>query len=262
MIIARVGLLVVSLLLVSGKGATAQDSTCDAGLVGNAGPHGYTLRGDRCEGIYVQQVGGTLLALASLTESFQDYSLGSGAPLIVEWTLAALGDQGVRLRARGIRHGLFYRMDTVRPARAESYQWPLEVLAAQHVSRRDIGVLAWTRHSLGGVARDVYLPLRIGQDSAPARAATYELVLFPAVVLREVYVTVTKVDSTGHPARIVQQGTALDYGHYPAERPVRVKLPNLGEAGIYQVDVGAELASGGSTAVSYFIYHARGADSH
>jgi hypothetical protein len=261
MIRARAGLLVVPVLLVSGLGTTIQDSACDEGLVDKAyGPHGYALRGDRCEGIYVQQVGGTVLALASLTESFEDYSLASGAPLTVEWTGPA--EQGVRLRARGIKHGLFYRMDTVRHPGAQSYSWPSDVLAAQHLSRKDIGVLAWTRRALGGVERDVYVPLRIAQDSAPARAPTYSLVVFPAVTLREVYVTVAMVDSYGHRVRVVQEGTPLDYGSYPAERPVRVRLPNLGEAGIYQVEIGAELASGGAATVSCFIYHARASNSH
>src|SRR5262245_4027641 len=136
---ARIEVAITFALLVCGVDAPAQDPTCDAGLVGKAyGPHGYALRGDRCEGIYVQEVGGTTLSLASLTESFADYSLSSGAPLTMEWTVGGLPEEPIRLRARGLRHGLFYRMDAVRPARAESYQWPSDVLAAQHLSRRDI----------------------------------------------------------------------------------------------------------------------------
>jgi len=259
--IARIALFVVPVLLLPRAGAIRQGGACDEGLVGKAsGPHGYALRGDRCEGIYVQQVGGTQLALASLTESFEDYSLASGAALTVEWT--ELGQQSVRLRARGLKHGLFYRMDTVRPPGAQSYSWPSDVLAAQHLSKKDMGVLAWMRRALGDAERDVYVPLRIGQSSAPVRAASYEFVVFPAVALKEVYLTVAMVDSNGHRMRFVQEGTPLDYGPYPAERPVRVRLADLGEAGIYHVEIGAELASGGAATLSCFIYHARASNAH
>lgn len=246
-------LLVVPWLL---RPVIIQEPPCDPGLQSRArGPHGYRLRGDRCEGIYVQQVSGTVLALASLTESFEEYGLAAGGPaLTVEWTAPNGGN--VRLRAQGIKRDLYYRMDTVRPSAPATYRWPSDILAAQRVAKRDVGVLGWTRRTLGDVERDVYLPLRIGQRAAPSRADAYELVLFPTVTLKEVYLTLTQVDGAGRPSRVVREGAPLQYGYYPAERPVRITVANLGGAGIYHVEIGAELASAGSVALEHWIYHA------
>ncbi len=78
--------LVILLLVVVSASARVQEDPCDRGLEGLArGPHGYALRGDRCEGIYAQQVAGTTLILASLTQSFEDYDLTSGD----DWALTS-----------------------------------------------------------------------------------------------------------------------------------------------------------------------------
>jgi hypothetical protein len=235
-----------------------QQPTCDRGLESHAsGPHAYKRRGDRCEGIYVQQVGGTVLTLASLTESFEDYATAAGGPpLTVEWS--SFDSSTVVLRAQGIKHDLYYRMDATRAAVPSTYRWPSDVLAARRIPRRDVGVLAWIRTRLGGVERSIYLPLRIGQRQPPARGGAYELVVFPALPLKEVYLTVTQVDSGGEDIRVIHNARALHYGLYPAERPVRVKLDNLGAAGIYRVSIGAELAANRSVSLEQWIYHANG----
>jgi len=237
--------------------AGAQESPCDRGLEALArGPHGYALRGDRCEGIYVQQVGGTVLVVASLTESFEEYDFTSGADLVIEWTAPL--DRTVRLRAQGIKRDLYYRMDAVRPPASHSYRWPSDVLAAQHIARGDIGVVGWIRHSLAGVDRDVYLPLRISQHHSRAVAGAYDLVLFPTVALKEVYLTLASVGQNGLPNKTIKHGEPLGYGYYPAERPVKIRLANVGDAGIYYIEIGAELASGGSASLTHWIYYAHG----
>jgi hypothetical protein len=252
---ATAGLLGMASLLSSLQGA-AQDSPCDRGLEQlSRGPYGYRLHGDRCEGIYSREVAGTTLWVASLTEAFESYDLTSRADLIVEWT--APGDSTIRLRAEGTRRGLYYRMDAVRPAGSRSYRWPSDLLAAQHISQNDIGVLGWTRYRLGSVDRDIYIPLRISQHHPAPTAGVYDLVLFPTVTLREVYVSLAPVGPDGSPRNFIQQGKRLGYRFYPAERPVSIKLPSLGEAGVYYLEIGADLAAGGSVALTYWIYHAQ-----
>src|SRR3989442_1119190 len=188
-------------LLVSG-GIVTQEPVCDRGLERRAtGPLGYRRRGDRCEGVYVQQVGGTALVVASFTESFEDYRPNAtGSPLTVEWT--PLNGEQVTLRAEGLRRDLYYRMDATRPAAPNSYRWPSDVLAARKILKPDLGVLGWTRQSIGGVTRNVYLPLRIAQRGAPASSAVYELVLFPSVALKEVYVTISQLNAAGPAPRM------------------------------------------------------------
>src|SRR5207245_3818856 len=247
----------VMLVSVVVPGFTRAQDPCDRGLETLArGPHGYALRGDRCEGIYVQQVAGTTLILASLTQSFEDYDLTSGDDLIIEWTTR--GPATVRLRAQGIKRDLYYRMDAVRSGETHGYRWHSDVLAAQHVTRADIGVLAWTREPLGGFDRDVYVPLRIRQHHAPAATVAYDLVLYPTVALKEVYVSLATVGADGRPNRFIRQGEPLGYGYYPAERPVSVRLRDPGDPGIYYVEIGADLAAGGSATLRQWIYHAHG----
>lgn len=252
---ARVGLVVTYSLLASLEGA-AQGSPCDRGLEALArGPHGYVLRGNRCEGVYAQQVSGSALWVASFTQFFEEYDLTSGADLLVEW--AAPANLGVRLRAQGIKPELYYRMDAVDTGASHSFRWPSDLLAAQHISREDIGVLGWTRYSLGGVDRDVYVPLRIRQHKSAPETDRYELVLFPAVELKEVYLSLAAVGPDGRPRSFIEQGKRLGYGFYPAERPVRIRLRGLGDPGVYYLEIGAELAGGGTAALTYWIYHDR-----
>jgi len=253
--------LVMVLSVVVSASAQTQEDPCDVGLLSLArGPQGYAVRQDRCEGIYARPVGGTALMLASLTESFEDYDLKSGDDLVVEWTAPATGS--VHLRAQGVKRDLYYRMDAAGSAQAPAYRWHSDVLAAQHIPRADIGVLGWTGYSVAGVNRDVYLPLRVRQHHPPGPAGVYDLVLFPVVELKEVYVSLAAVGPDGRPTRFIKQGEPLSYGYYPPERPVSVRLRNLGAAGIYYVEIGATLLSGGSATLTQWIYHSHGPPPH
>jgi hypothetical protein len=95
--------------------------------------YGYRLREDRCEGIYVRNVGMTTLLVASLTESFENFNPAASQNLQVDWP--ALGDNNVRLRAQAFRHKLYYRMDSLRPAGNNSYTWSPNLLATFNLKR-------------------------------------------------------------------------------------------------------------------------------
>jgi hypothetical protein len=232
----------------------AQKDHCDPALSQTAGYHwGYQLRGDRCEGIYIQDVSGTTLMVASLTESFEDYDLDSGKELLVQW--AAPGDGAPHLRAQGTRPRLYYRMDTARPPGSTEYSWPLDVLRAQGIPRQDIGVVGWTRCPVGGTERRVYLPLRIGQQSSPLRSDSYQLVLLPGRELTEVFVSLAPIGVDGEPASFLADGKALEYGYYPADRPIAIPIRTLQEPGVYYLEVGATLEDGGSATVELWFYH-------
>jgi hypothetical protein len=252
---SRVGLAVISALLPAVR-VVAQESPCDKGLERLAnGPHGYTLRDDRCEGIYAQEVAGTPFWIASLTQAFENYDLRSGGDLIVEW--ANPGNREVRLRAQGIGHDVFYRMDAIRPPALRSYKWPSDVLAAQNLRRDDIGVLAWTPYQLGSVERRIFLPLRIRQRQPADTSSAYTLVLFPTAELKEVYVSIALVGADGRPKKSIRKAKPLGYGYYGAETPVNVRLGDIQEPGIYRLEIGADLAEGGSAAVTGWIYRGR-----
>src|SRR5258707_834590 len=82
---------------------------CDPGLQPAGGSEvGYALRGDRCEGLYVQEVSGGTLEISSLTDNFKAYKFAKDVPLLLEWP--ALGVAQVQVRASSLKRKLYYRM--------------------------------------------------------------------------------------------------------------------------------------------------------
>jgi hypothetical protein len=218
-------------------------------------PLRYRQRGDRCEGLYGQNVAGSsTLRVASLVESLEAFDDTSSLPLRVEWT--APPAEPVTLRATAIRSGLYYRMETAHPIAAASFAWPSDVRRPLHIASSDIGVTGTASMSLGGARREVLVPLRISQRRPPARTSSYRLTLWPTVGLSEVFVTVAATGADGAPTKYLQRDAKLGYGVYPAERPIVVRLPALKERGVYLVRVAATREGSGSATRSFFLYHA------
>ncbi len=246
---SRLAFLLVPILLV----AQAEGPPCDSALLGRArgGSFGYAPRGDRCEGLYSRQVaGGTVLYLVSLTEAFGDYDPRTADTLIVEWSGA--GDGALRLRAEGVRPELYYRMDAGRPGSAGSFRWPTTVLVSQRIPRRDIGVVGWTTRSLGGSAREVYVPLRIAPRGRTAPCGTPRLALWPGRRLDSLTMSVASVSASGVQSAWIREDEELGEGYYPAQDTISVLLSGLAP-GTYVVRFVAFPRGGAPTPVSYYI---------
>lgn len=249
-------------LAVRSQSASAQDGVCDSLLDNNvAGPWAYSRRGDRCEGLYVEQVSGAVLAIVSFTSVFEDYDLDSGTPLIVEWTAPGAGE--VHLRARSLEPKIYYQMDSRPRVEAESFRWPLEILAGVRLGRALLGVLGSMEWPLAGRNQRVLLPLRIGQGGGSeveesVAQESYELKVRPGVELREIYLSLATVGDNGTEQDYLIDEEALNYHYYPAERAVLVPLPPLPKAGFYYVLIAAELARGADATVEAYFYHPGG----
>jgi hypothetical protein len=218
-------------------------------------PLRYRQRGDRCEGVYGQNVSGSsTLRVASLVESLEAFDDSSSLPLRVEWT--APEGEAVLLRASAIRAGLYYRMETVRPIAASSFSWPADVRRPLRISSADVGVTGVTSMTVGGSRREVLVPLRISQRRPPTRSSSYRLTLWPTIGLSEVYLTVAATGASGAPVRYLKRDEKLGYGVYPAERPIVVRLPALSERGVYLVRVAATREGSGGVTRSFLLYHA------
>jgi hypothetical protein len=137
-------------------------------------------------------------------------------------------------------------MDSVRSS-GRSYRWPTDVLRALSIAKSDIGVAAITTARIDGVAREIYLPLRIGQDRS---AGGYELLLIPGVELKEVYLTVA-----GDSGAAAGSAKPLAQGYYPAGRAIVVPVPAPRAHGIYRLTIAAALRSGGASTVDLWFYH-------
>lgn len=240
-------------LFLAGASAAFGSSPCDPSLVQPAtNPYGYHLRGDRCEGIYVQQVGGEPLAVVSWTRSFADYDLKSNRPLKMRWETAS-GAAPVRLRAQGLRRRLYYRMDAVQSPGSDLFTWPLDIVSTLGISRHDAGIVGLTEADIEGRRREIYLPLRVSQDNKPIPDTSYSLTLLPGIEMKELFLTLTG-PSGGRPAKI-KDGEAVGYGYYPAERPIEIAISGLRGRGFYHLEIGATLQTGGASAIDFWFYH-------
>jgi hypothetical protein len=245
---------------VSGGARVVVRFDCDSLVATRASdPLRYRQRGDRCEGVYGKNVSGSsTLRVASLVESLEAFDDSSSLPLRVEWTPPP-GDS-VTVRASAIRAGLYYRMETAHPIAESRYLWPADVRAPLRISSADIGVTGVIAKTMGGVRREVLVPLRISQRKSPAHSASYRLTLWPTVGLSEVYVTIAATDAGGAPTRYLQRDEKLGYGYYPAERPIAVRLPALAQRGVYLVRIAATREGGGGATRDVLLYHPGAAD--
>lgn len=247
-------LLLIAVVLPAGAAVQAQ-THCDPSLAPSTNhPYHYIERGDRCEGVYIQAVGGTTLALLSFTASLGEIDLKSGQPLLLEWP-APPGDRDVQLRAQSMRRGLFYRMDTSVRRGDTRYRWPTDGLAAVKLARIDLGLVGLTRMTIGGVEQEVLLPLSANQSAGTQAApAAYTVLLRPAVGLSEVFVSVAPLGPDGRAASGAAPARELGYGLYPADALIEVPIDARRKRGLYAVQIGARLRGGGSTTLQ-FVFH-------
>jgi hypothetical protein len=234
--------------------AYAQTAPCDPELRPPVGdPYAYRPRDGRCEGVYARDVGLATLLVASLTSSFAPFDPAMSDSIVLTWQ--APQRLPVHVRAHGLRRRLYYRMDAELPAAQSQWSWPAGLLAALQLGAADIGVVAWTELPAGDVARRVYLPLRVGARAGAPAAERITLVLVPGRELREAYLHLVPIDAAGEAGAPIRSGEPLGYGYYPADRRIDIELPALPAPGLYRVEVGAELAGGGTIATSLILYH-------
>jgi hypothetical protein len=236
-------------LAVSGP-LVAQGPHCDHDLnPSTTNPLGYRLRGERCEGVYIQDVAATALKLVSFTESYEDFDASLPRPLLVDWTPPA--SSPVHLRAQSLRTRLYYRMDSDRPAGSASFSWPADVLAALQLRKPDLGVLAWTTRRIGNTDRTVLEPLRVRQR-VPSMPGSYRVVVVPGVQVDEIFVSVAPLKPNGDTGAYVIDKQPQSFGYYPAGRPTVITVAPPSPAGIYRLELGATLTQGGTSALTTY----------
>ncbi len=218
-------------------------------------PLSYHDRNDRCEGIYVQQLGSTTLQVVSFTRSFEAYDLTSKKPLQISWNKFP-GKNIIRLRAASTKRKLYYRMDTYCPPLQNYFSWPVNILASLHILKPDIGVIAFTKYSIGGKEKDIYLPLQINQQQKGDDKRNDKITVLPGVELSEIYISIRSLTKDGKTGNYIKKGQKLGYGYYPADRTIDIPIPGLSANGIYCMDIGAVLRTGRTSTIEVFFYNA------
>ncbi|HEV2986792.1 MAG TPA: hypothetical protein VG759_00010 [Candidatus Angelobacter sp.] len=136
---------------------------CDAvrPLPGSAS--GYQQRGNRCEGLYVTDVGSQSLDVVSFTRGSPKFDLSAGGSLRVS---ASTQTSPVHIRAVAIPPRTYYRMDATL-ARGAVLVWPVgAVLLPESLSANRIGVYGWT----GAENKKTFIPVQIVPQGSEAAA--------------------------------------------------------------------------------------------
>jgi hypothetical protein len=190
--------------------------------------------------------------VASFTSFFEAFSPGSLDKLSLDWSSPA--KIPVRLRAYALREKLYYQMDTIVAPDKATYSWPGGVLNALHLSKQDIGVVGFVDYHITGENRTLYLPLRIHEkDQKPSHG--YRLVLVPGSDLKEVFISLARVEADGRPHTFLISDRPLRRGYYPAERGIPVDIPNPHSPGIYFLEIGATNMYGEPLTQQIWFYH-------
>jgi hypothetical protein len=217
-------------------------------------PLSYHDLGDRCEGIYAEQVGGTTLRVVSLSEYFENYNLQTGKPLFINWDKPP-GNTVIRLRAQSIKSKLYYRMDTYCNHDSISFKWSSGILFSLNILKNDIAVQALTKYAIGKTERDIYLPVRIIQETKRVDKRKLNLVLLPGEELTEVFISLAKIGNYGQHEPFIKDGEKLGYGYYPPNRAIEIPITGLKDIGTYYMQIGATLKSGSAASIEFWFYN-------
>jgi hypothetical protein len=223
--------LLVALVLGLASPARPETRPCDRGLTPIRDPTGYTLRGNRCEGLYEAPVSSTGLELVSLTRGKLRFDLDPALQLTVSAPDpgdAAPGPVRVRAVAKPLR--TYYRMDAELPP-TRQLSWPVrDVLWPQRLAAHRIGLFGWVERD----GERIFVPLRVGIQGERVAPGTVDLV----------------VRSTADVERVVWRWWAESgpgpggwrslAGSTPAGQPITIVVPE-GPRAIVRVDVTAKL---------------------
>jgi hypothetical protein len=242
---AVTALLSTAFIAVSDPGGMVTPRGCDPDLIAHAEPglNGYRWRDDRCEGIYVPGVSGEgSFLIASISRVRSAHISAAERSILLQWKAEA-DHTALHIRAYPLRPDLHYQMDTLQRLGVRRYRWPSRVLADLDIDFSDIGVVAWEIRSFHGQRVNAYIPITIGNDSSAF--VEPRLTALPGREMREVYVTVARLDDKGSVVRVIRDRRALNRGSYAAQTSIEISLPELRSPGLYGIQLEGEVQGEG-----------------
>jgi len=230
---------------------------CDAELLHvPKSPTSYQVRGDRCEGIYAQQVSTVSVDLRSFVKGFGEFDPETQKELELTWKAPAGIVQNARLRAFSLKPRVYFRMDTAQPAAQGSYRWSTDILAGERLKRENIGILAWVEMpGPAGKAREVYFPLSAGTSKT---LDGYDVTLVPSKKLKKILLTVAQIDGQGNKTRdtgVANKDVGGEFAYYGSNEPTILSTGKIGVPGYYRLEIKAIAASGEAVIKEIDFYH-------
>jgi hypothetical protein len=196
---------------------------------------GYQKRGDRCEGLYVANVGAHSLTAMSFSLGRIRFDL---APAVKLQVSAPGQKQPVNIRAVAIPPKTYYRMDAVLAGGA-TMVWPVrDVLLRENLSDSRIGIFAWK----GTESAKTLIPVRVVADDKAAKAAAPFLTIEASFDAQQVQWRWAPAKDSGC-QKFSPWQNAIDHP-VTASWPIAIKLGAL-PAGVHCLETAAQ--SGGST---------------
>jgi hypothetical protein len=144
---------------------TAQDTHCKGLAPLQDSQSGYQKRGDRCEGLYVANVGAHSLTAMSFSLGKIRFDMN---PLVKLLVSAPGQNEPINIRAVAIPPKTYYRMDAGLTAGA-TMVWPVrDVLLRENLSDSRIGIFGWK----GPETAKTLVALRVVAQGKPVAPAT------------------------------------------------------------------------------------------
>ncbi len=216
--------------------------------------HGYKKRGDRCEGIYGQEIDNRTLEIRSFTKGSLNYDLKSTKFLSLKWAKPPFGNE-LKIEGKSLLRKLYYKMDTQQSISSKVYTWPTNLLSRLNITESQVGWTAKTTSEVNGKFMDIYIPIMIDSNQNTVISEKYELVIFPGVELREVYISVVAIEFSSDFEKEIITNKKLERKKFFAKQVINIPITGIKESGLYRVDIDVAREFGGTSNKSIIFYN-------
>ncbi len=217
---------------------------------------GYRMRdGNRCEGIYGQDVAAGLFSIRSFTYFFEDFNPDTVDALVIGWPAAVVGD--LWLSGRGRKGNVYYALDTSVAASVRSFSWPATILRNRAFKGRHLGFKAWSRDPTDQPEHErVHVPISVGyvpdgesHDADPSKG--YRLIVTPGEPFEDIFMTIDRIGSNETVTE--RERASLDRPTYSARTlEIRVDAPAM--PGTYRITLEGQREDGSLTIPRFFVF--------
>jgi hypothetical protein len=107
---------------------------------------------------------------------------------------------------------------------------------------------------MSGANHDVYVPVRVSQNSRPSQSSTFRVTVLPGAEIARVFVSLAPIVD-GQKGSFIMRDQALNGNYYPAEKRIDIDIKKPSTAGIYFLQIGARLRAGGSASTDLWFYN-------